>query len=735
MVLLAHSAQKGTPEQCYRDHVQAVSRKSLANVEGALNFFSGEEDEKDALLHAIGSGASLHDLGKVDERNQEVLATPGSGGRLPVNHADAGTAWLLRQRALNGALLVYCHHSGLFSLSEECKKQDGRLAFRDTDIADEVGENLHEYIAKHQGEFDLPEVKVDTLPLKGFSLRLALSCLVDADHNDTACHYGGESPRKRVAPKWEKRRESLHRYVQRLSETTTGTGERNQLRSELYAACADGPIEPALKFCDAPVGSGKTTAVMAHLLAVASSRKLRHIFVVLPYTNIIEQSVEVYRKAIVLEGENPEAIVAAHYHQADFSDVNSRQLATLWGAPVIVTSAVQFFETLSSCRTSRLRKLHELPGSAVFVDESHAAMPLYIWPQQWEWIQELTKKWRCYFVFASGSLVKFWEYSSFSTSNNHVSCLLPDSLRRKLKDFEEQRVVYPVRKPPLDRNALINLVVSKSGPRLVILNTVQSAAVIAHEMKKRNENVLHLSTALTPKDRKRIIHLVSNLLANKTMPDWTLVTTSCVEAGVDFSFKTAFRESCSVTSLIQTGGRANRHGMDMESEIIDFRVRDPFLNKHPAFDDSRAILDQMFDEGLLQSMPPIEAATESVRRELERNDIVRKAKSIQNEEERQEYRKVEKLTRLIDADTRTVVICRNIIKRLLNREKVSSVDLLQNSVQFWSNKVQELELQSFRYFPELYYWDYPYDPDFIGYMKGLLPMVYQYADDEYGLVI
>ena len=341
MVLLAHSAQKGTPEQLYRDHVQAVSRRSLANVEGALDFFSGEEEEKGALLNAIGSGALLHDLGKVDERNQEVLAKPDSGGRLPVNHIDAGTSWLLGQRALNGALLVYCHHGGLFSLSEEWKKQDGILAFRDTDIAVEVDKNLHQYIAKHQREFDLPEVKEDTLALKGLSLRIALSCLVDADHHDTACHYGRELPRKIIATKWGKRLESLNRYIGRLSEATTEEGERNQLRAELYAACLNGSVEPALKFCDAPVGSGKTTAVIAHLLAVASSRKLRHIFVVLPYTNIIEQSVEVYRKAIVLEGENPEEIVAAHYHQADFSDINSRQLATLWGAPVIVTSAVQ----------------------------------------------------------------------------------------------------------------------------------------------------------------------------------------------------------------------------------------------------------------------------------------------------------------------------------------------------------------------------------------------------------
>jgi CRISPR-associated endonuclease/helicase Cas3 len=99
---------------------------------------------------------------------------------------------------------------------------------------------------------------------------------------------------------------------------------------------------------------------------------------VLPYTNIIKQSVEIYREALVLPEERPEDVVAEHHHQADFEDVSLRQLATLWRAPVIVTTAVQFFETLASHHPARLRKLHELPSSAVFVDETHAAIPSHL---------------------------------------------------------------------------------------------------------------------------------------------------------------------------------------------------------------------------------------------------------------------------------------------------------------------------------------------------------------------
>ena len=82
---------------------------------------------------------------------------------------------------------------------------------------------------------------------------------------------------------------------------------------------------------------------------------MRHIFVVLPYVNIIKQSVDIYRKALVLDGEDPEAVVAEHHHQVDFSDIDMRYLATLWKAPIIVTTAVQFFETLGSHQPARLK--------------------------------------------------------------------------------------------------------------------------------------------------------------------------------------------------------------------------------------------------------------------------------------------------------------------------------------------------------------------------------------------
>jgi hypothetical protein len=80
---------------------------------------------------------------------------------------------------------------------------------------------------------------------------------------------------------------------------------RNELRSRVYDSCRSASPDHLIWACDSPVGSGKTTAIMAYLLQAATALNLRHIFVVLPYTNIVRQSTETYRQALTLPGENP----------------------------------------------------------------------------------------------------------------------------------------------------------------------------------------------------------------------------------------------------------------------------------------------------------------------------------------------------------------------------------------------------------------------------------------------
>jgi len=743
---LAHSPRNEIPAQTYFDHISNVRHQAVCNAQNAAVFYTGD---RDAFVSWLEAAALYHDLGKLDKVNQDVLKQ-GSRNPLPIAHEDSGVAALWKMHRKESAVLVAAHHAGLFSKIEESPPNKKRLfrnerqlpALSGCAIDKHVDAHLNEYLTAHEkvGLSRAADTSNRQIHRCGFTRRIALSCLVDADYGDTARHYGNEVETPKVEPRWQDRLAALERYVGGLPGGKIEREQaRNRLRKRMFEVCRDAPLDPPIRTCDAPVGSGKTTAVMANLLRVAAERKpqLRHIIVVLPYTNIISQSVEMYRKALVLDGERPEDAVAEHHHRADFADLDLRQLATLWEAPIIVTTAVQFFETLGSHHPARLRKLHELPGSAVFIDEMHAAIPSHLWPQMWRWLETWTRDWRGYLVLASGSLPRFWEldeYKALISDNDKKSMtqvpdlVVDDSLRAELKKTEERRVIY--RRRPEDANALdcqgvVDFVVRKEpGSRLLIVNTVQTAAVIARAMRESGHDVLHLSTALAPAHRDLIVDRVKLRLRDK-IENWTLVATSCVEAGMDFSFRTGFRERASTASLIQIGGRVSRGDEFVDAEVWDLLLRDDQFRDNRGMTISRQALDHFtLDE--LNHMPPAELATTAMRREWT-SGAEEKAQQLIKDENRMEYPSVSKEIRIIDTDTRMVIIDKSLAEAIRNHEKVSRVELMRYGVQIWASKIDKLALEPITHNgqssdSEIYFWSYDYDPDFLGYMEGVLKM-------------
>jgi CRISPR-associated endonuclease/helicase Cas3 len=720
------------PAQAYREHIEHVRRLAIANARRATSCYTGD---RTAFIDVVEAAAIYHDLGKLDEVNQEVLRRE-SNDPLCVAHEDAGVAELLKLHRRESAVLVAAHHVGLFSqraeLEKEMSKQGG--AFRNPKVADHIDEQLENYVVLHSAA-GCPTpgwIESGQLHKCGFTRRIALSCLVDADHSDTARHYGNEIRYDPPEPRWQERLVALDQYVAGLpGGDTERERQRNCLRRQMYDACRAAEIGSPIRSCDASVGSGKTTAVMAYLLQVARQRGLRHVFVVLPYTNIIKQSVEVYREALVLPGERPEDVIAEHHHQADFENVSLRQLATLWRAPVIVTTAVQFFETLASHHPAQLRKFHELPGSAVFVDETHAAMPSHLWPQVWRWLETWVQDWGGHIVLASGSLPRFWELPEFvdpPKQRADVPDLVPDSLRNNLEQSEKRRVTPRRRREPLDCNGLIKWVSEADGPRLLILNTVQSAAVVADRMHNAGHDVLHLSTALAPIHRHQMVERIKGRLSRREK-NWTLVATSCVEAGMDFSFRIGFRESCSTSSLIQIGGRVSRNAEHAEAVVWDFRVLDAMLSQHPGFTVPRRVLDKLFSDAFIEAQSPSELAKEAMRREVTAGNES-KAREICKNEDEMEYPDVARLCRVIDSDTRLIVIDPGLVEALRQKEPVGYRQLLLHSVQMWTSKIVNLPVTpvfSSRVrginADSLYVWTAAYDPDFLGYMAGVIPLL------------
>ena len=750
---LAHSARHGAPAQSYHDHVTNVVSGAVARSERMLQHYEPAASwiASPDMMDIVRSAARFHDLGKLDSGFQKTLQTNRTSDE-HIRHEDAGVAWLLANGADEAAGLVSAHHQGLvrylLEVAEDRPAPTGRVdgkTFRITDdrTTKATTASLESYLKGHEDHYGPRSVEPEQHQnkLTGLSRRLLLSCLVDADHSDTATHYGNEPAVTPPLPRWGERLAKLDEYVSKLPRANAKKAapqelERQGIRDELYRLCRTADPEPRLRSCDAVVGSGKTTALMAHLLHVAAKRKLRHIIVVLPYTNIIRQSVDVYRKALCLEGENPEDIVAEHHHQADFKSLDTRYLTTLWQAPIIVTTAVQFFETLASNNTSRLRKLHELPGSAVCLDEAHAALPASLWPICWNWLTQWTRRWNGHLVLASGSLPAFWTLDDFrSICEGKDSGRVPQrpavtieplcaSITVQAEEAEHKRVKFITETRPLSADDLIERIARSPGPRLVVVNTVQSAAMLAAQIQERGEmQVLHLSTALAPVHRAIIIERVKALLKHQS--DWVLVATSLVEAGMDFSFTSGFRQRASTASLIQLGGRVNRSAnRGGDCTVLDFDFADvKTFPDNPSLNPSKDALERLFADGRIGPDKPCDLADiclAAMKAEF-RPGAQETALGLVSAESERDYPKVSQECRVIQTETKTVVVDPDIIARLKRYERVPSLEVVRHSVQMFNAKIEKLGLSPVTSDSDLFFlpesWNY--DSDFLGYMAEI----------------
>jgi CRISPR-associated endonuclease Cas3-HD len=300
----AHSpySKKCIPAQPYEQHISEVLRRAKNAAAEAGKYAASAAAAQD-FLKTVELAAQFHDLGKLDIKNQEILSRKNSAKSLPVQHTDAGTAHLLDNVSYPAALAIQAHHIGYPDfITEQEKEQD---MFRDTEKCEAVSKTVQEHIDEtlpgllsiHHALLKDSSTITPIEALSGnqqVALRMVLSCLADADHTDSALNESKYFPSETIIPlRPAERLKKLDRYIENIAANKEKKDERWVLRQEMYRLCQNAEIESVKKIvsCDSPVGSGKTTAVMAHLLRQAKKRDLRRIFVVLPVTNIIKQSV------------------------------------------------------------------------------------------------------------------------------------------------------------------------------------------------------------------------------------------------------------------------------------------------------------------------------------------------------------------------------------------------------------------------------------------------------------
>lgn len=533
---LAHISDDKKREQTLIDHLAGTAE--LAG-QFAKAFDCEEQGQAVGRVHDIGKGTAaflkrLHDGPIVD-------------------HSTAGAKELYNLGGLFNILAAYCvagHHAGL---PDAGKPGDG--AGRPT-LHSRLRKELEDY-SDFLKEIQIPKIPVP--PLKslgkgGFSLafytRMLFSCLVDADYLDTERFMENGAVVRPTGEPMDVLLRKLEQHVAKWLENT----DRNTVngrRTEILKACLEkGQTEQGLKLFTVPTGGGKTVSSLAFALRHAVEHNLERIVYVIPYTSIIEQNADVFRDIVgnlnVLEDH-------CNVTFDDSDELKEYQLAAEnYDKRIIVTTNVQFFESLFSNKTSKCRKLHNLAKSVIIFDEAQMLPVDYLLPCI-RAISELIYNYHCTAVLCTATQPALTEYFPKEVSVN-VQEICPD-VDEQYQFFKRTHVENI---GEISEEVLIDSL-KKQEQALCILNSRAGVRRIYKQLQNEGvEGVYHLSTLMYPEHRKRILEEIRGRL--KASKPCRVISTSLIEAGVDVDFPSVWRQLAGIDSIIQAAGRCNREG-------------------------------------------------------------------------------------------------------------------------------------------------------------------------------
>lgn len=548
MEFVTHRREDGT-FQPLKEHIENVGERA---AQFAAAFDAAEHGRQLGLLH---------DIGKYSPKGQKRQRDPEHTAK--VDHSSAGAQEAFRRKDPMAAFAVAGHHGGLPDMGGKSAADDGTLFARLNKTlsgGDDPSAWKQEIVLN--GAPSMPEwaEKCRDGRVQAMYTRMLFSCLVDADFLDTEAALQGRQPRGGYA--------SLEELLQKLqSHVAPWLKEpKNELcakRSDILRRCLQGgEEEKGLFTLTVPTGGGKTVSSLAFALSHAVRHGMERIIYVIPYTSIIEQNAKVF--AEILGEEN----VLEHHSQTELADetgdaetpeARRRRLACEnWDAPVIVTTAVQFFESLYAAKTSRCRKLHHLANSVMIFDEAQTLPVPFLKPCV-SAVGELVRHYGATAVLCTATQPELGRL--FNELAPELSILEiapePDEL------FEFFRRVSFQREGQLANEELAARM-TETEQVLCIVNTRKRAREIFQLLPE--EGRFHLSTLMTPQDRKRVLDAVRERL--KERKPCRVVSTSLVEAGVDVDFPAVWREVAGLDSILQAAGRCNREGKRPAAESI-----------------------------------------------------------------------------------------------------------------------------------------------------------------------
>lgn len=569
MEYFAHSQNSVGTMHTTRDHLAAVSK--LAGE------FAGDSFWK---IEAVLAGM-LHDLGKYADLFQARLRGEASG----LDHWSPG-AWVALKdfKAIATALAVQGHHVGL-----QQGNRDALRAMNPMTLAQHHPFNLKlsdpdlEVLRARAGSDGIIFPKPDGFIIdheKGFQnpvaamldVRMLFSCLTDADFMDTESHFKGDTQGKRfreLGPQLDLSL-ALAALDTYMSDKVRGVSKADRAvldaRNSLWERATDAAgRKPELFTLTAPTGSGKTLAMLKFALEHAAKNGLKRVILAVPFLSIIEQTANIFRTVFQ---EFPNNFVLEDHSLAGLGSEESkddveverarRLLAENWEAPIIITTNVQLLESLFSNRPAACRKLHNLMNSVVMFDEAQT-LPQSLAVPTLAALSHLSHRYGTTVLFATAT------QPAFDALDNAVTKLINDGWRPIEVVPEHTRIYdalrrYDVRWPRQGETkewAMLAEEIRNNEQVLCVVNLKNHASKLLDDLKN-DTAVFHLSTNLCALHRRAVLTEVRARL--ETGKPCRLISTQCVEAGVDVDFPVVCRALAPLDAIAQAAGRCNREG-------------------------------------------------------------------------------------------------------------------------------------------------------------------------------
>lgn len=654
--LVAHTPPEGSDKWHDLDeHLREVARMASEFAEpfggGGLAWWAG----------------IYHDLGKAHPDFQDYLWKNFIEPKKKHPTVDHKTAGAVKINEIAGEAMrqvLHAHHGGLSNpgnLNTKIRRYQQEEQPR-LDLSLEQFETLgliptdaiNDYPSEPPGWLGNDDLEME------FLLRMLFSSLVDADALDTEGHWNRDQASYRERA-WPSLAELEERFATSQAELEQVVGERNLadspvnlIRREVYESCLAGAARPPGFFrMTVPTGGGKTRSGLAFALRHALTHGMRRVIVAVPFITITEQTADVYEQAFgdaggLLEHHSGIEPAARDEHGGEAPDEIRRRLVSQnWDAPVIVTTTVQLFESLFTNLTSKARKLHNIAGSVIILDEIQTLPPEMRGPIL-DVLRELVAHYRVSVVLSTATQPVLDTIAADLEGNGRgIVELAPDPARlfATLK-----RVEYDL--PCLDEMWDWERVADEMRTQrraMTIVNTIADAATLFKALD--DQDALHLSTRMCGAHRRYVLAEVRRRLDKKE--PCHLVSTQLVEAGVDLDFPLVLRALGPLDRIVQAAGRCNREGqMDEPGRVVVFRTEDNAMPPGVYRQGADETLEMLRQGGLDMHDPAIFHDYFAGLYGLVRSD----RRNIQDQRRRFNYETVNDEFRMIDDDTFPVLV-------------------------------------------------------------------------------